>query len=362
MGSVVVVTGAGSPLGRRIVVAIAADPAVARVVAVDPVLHVDGRRRVEGSAEVRVAPFGLGDPRLADAVTGATELVHLGPSQGPELDGTGGTDADVPGFIELLRLLGEVGVIEHLVVVSSALVYGSRDDNPVPLTEAAPVRPDPLVPAAVAKAEVERLARAWAAERGARCAVLRPSLVVGPENGRWFARSPWSGAGVQVSGAESPVQFLHVDDLVSAVEVVRHRRVDGVINVAPDGWLTSEQLRELKGPTPRIRLPRRLALAVARLTSRVRPDQGDPTAVVASAAPWVVANDRLRAIGWAPTHSSEEAFVVADPGGPWSRLTPRHRQVIALGAVGAGLSIATLGVLVVVFRARRRYRNRSVDR
>jgi nucleoside-diphosphate-sugar epimerase len=358
VGSVVVVTGAGSPLGRAVVAAVAADPAVARVVAIDPVLHVDGGRRVEGSAEVRVAPFALGDPRLADAVTGATELVHLGTSKGPELDGTGGTDVDVPGFVELLRLLGEVGVIEHLVVVSSALVYGSRDDNPVPLTEAAPVRPDPLVPAAVAKAEVERLARAWASERGARCAVLRPSLVVGPENGRWFARSPWSGTGVQVSGAESPVQFLHVDDLVSAVEVVRHARVDGVVNVAPDGWLTAEQLRELKGPTPRIRLPRRFALAAARLTSRVRPQQGDPSAVVASAAPWVVANDRLRALGWAPTHSSEEAFVVADPGGPWSRLTPRHRQAIALGAVGAALAALTLGVVVTVLRARRRYRAR----
>jgi len=358
VGSVVVVTGAGSPLGRRVVAAIATDPAVARIVAVDPVLHVDGRRRLDGSVELRVAPFTLGDPRLVDAVAGATELVHLGTSLGLELDGTGGTDLDVAGVAELLRVLGEVGVIEHVVVVSSALVYGARDDNPVPLTEAAPVRPDPEVPAAVAKAEVERLVRTWAAERGARCAVLRPSLVVGPEHSRWFARSPWSGAGLQVSGAESPVQFLHVDDLVAAVGVARHDRFDGVANVAPDGWLTAEQLRELKGPAPRIRLPRRLALAVARLTARIRPEQGDPSAVVASAAPWVVANDRLRALGWAPTHSSEEAFVVADPGGPWARLTPRHRQVIALGGVGVVLSVISLGVLGVVLRARRRYRNR----
>ena len=44
--------------------------------------------------------------------------------------------------------------------------------------------------AAVAKARLEVMARVWADQRGARCTVLRPSVVVGPETGRWLARSP----------------------------------------------------------------------------------------------------------------------------------------------------------------------------
>lgn len=356
MGSVVVVTGAAGPLGRRVVEDAAADPSVARVVALDPALAPSSRRAAAGQAEVRVAPFALGDPRIAAAVAGATELVHLGPAAGPELDGTGGSLVDVDGFEHLLGVLGRVASVGHVVLVSTALVYGARNDNPVPLTEDAPVRPDPWVPAAVAKAELERLARMWATDNAARCTVLRPSLVVGAETGRWLSRSPWSGTGLQVARTEAPVQFLHLDDLASAVDVVRHHPVDGVVNVAPDGWLTAEELKALKGPTLRLRLPRAVAVLLARMGTALPLGRGHPAAVAASAAPWVVANDRLRAVGWAPTHTCAEAFVEADPGGPWARLTPRDRQLIALGGLGAVLAGAGVTALLVVRHLRRRTR------
>jgi UDP-GlcNAc:undecaprenyl-phosphate GlcNAc-1-phosphate transferase len=92
---------------------------------------------------------------------------------------------------------------------------------------------------------------------------LRPSVVVGPDNGQWLARSPWSTAGIQVSDRTGPVQFLHVDDLVSAVNLLRTSGPDGAVNVAPDGWLTASQVSALKGPAPRVRLSRSLAVLIA---------------------------------------------------------------------------------------------------
>ncbi len=357
MGEIVVVTGAESPTGRLVVRAALAEPGVDRVVAVVPAGAPPPIAPVgpDPVAELSVASLAVDDPRLVALVRGATALVHLGPRRGPDLDGTGG-EVDLLATRALLSALARVAKVRSVVVLSSALVYGARDDNPVPLTEEAGVRPNPAVGGAVELAELEHVISAWSAERGASCAVLRPCVVVGPENGRWLARSPWSTAGLQVSGAAAPVQFVHVEDLATAAWAAQRSGTSGPVNVAPDGWLTADQVRALKGPTLRIRVRRSFAPALAGLGSLLGLAPGDPAALLASSSPWVVANDRLRALGWEPGFSNEEAYVDADRGSPWAMLTPRHRQEIALGAVGTvALGLAAAVALLV----RRRLRNGS---
>jgi hypothetical protein len=149
------------------------------------------------------------------------------------------------------------------------------------------------------------------------------------------------------------VQFLHADDLATALAVVARGAVDGPVNAAPDGWLTVDQVKALKGPAPRLRLRRDLAVRLARWGARFGLASGDPATIIAASAPWVVANDRLRGLGWEPTHTNEEAYVDADRGGPWARLTPRHRQELALG----GAAVVVLGgVALVAWLVRRRLR------
>jgi nucleoside-diphosphate-sugar epimerase len=343
MGEIVVVTGADGAVGRRVVDRALAEPGVDRVVAVGTTAASHpARRPPEGATELVPAPFDLDDGRLVALVRGATRLVHLGPRSGLDLDGTGGADVDLLGTRALLSALAAVARVRTVVVLSSALVYGARRSNPVPLTEDAPVRPNPSIPAAVERVRLEDLVRSWASERGATCALVRPSVVVGPENGRWLARSPWSTAGLQVAEGPAPVQFLHVDDLAAAVATVCRRRVDGPVNAAPDGWLTAEEVKALKGPAPRVRLPRTSAVRLARVGARLGLTIGDPDTLIAVSAPWVVANDRLRGLGWRPGHTNEEAYVEADTGGWWARLTPRHRQQLSLGAVGG---VAVLGLV-----------------
>ena len=360
MGETVVITGAAGPLGRRVVALAAADPEVEVVVAIDrPGADLPTGPRVTGLA------IDLTDPDLKRACDGASSIVHLGPSEVLDagvdgaVDGTGSSSGDVEGTRALLAAAADVGV-RTVVLLSSAMVYGAWHNNPVPLTEDAPLRPDPALRFAIEKAEIERLAGEWREERGAHgdtfatVAILRPTIAVARESASWLARSPWSPAGVQIHDEEPPAQFVHLDDLASAVDLARREHLDGPFNVAPDGWIPAEQLRALSGPAPRLHLPNAVAerLGAARLLFGL---SGMPASVLPyTRYSWVVANDRLRAAGWEPTHSNEEAFVEADEGGMIASLNPKRRQMLSFAVVGAVAAGAIVGVVALVRRSRRK--------
>lgn len=362
MSTTVVVTGAAGPLGRRVCALIAADPGVDRVVGIDQPGQDVAPGGTSGSpAAVEMHLADLSDPDLRRWCEGAAAVVHLGPSEplatagDRALDGTGSTGTDLRGTRALLAAASDAGV-STLVVLSSAIAYGAWPNNPIPLTEDAPLRPDPDLAFAVEKAELERLAFDWQLNQDAveaTVAVLRPTVAVAAQSRSWLARSPWSATGMQVSDAEPPVQFVHLDDVAAAVDLARRGRLDGVFNVAPDGWIPAEQLRALSGPAPRIHLPAAVAERVASFRWSFGFTATPPSVLAYRMYPWVVANDRLRAAGWEPQHTNEEAFVEADDGGPLGGLDARRKQLLSLGAVGVAVAAAALGAVALVRRTRR---------
>lgn len=358
----VLVTGAGSPLGRRVVARVLEDPLVGNVVALDRPGTV-----LPTGARIEPVAIDLTDPDLKRACEGVSTIVHLGTSDpaapelaGEALDGTGVVTGGGEASRALLAAAADAGVTT-LVILSSALVYGAWANNPVPLTEDAPLRPDPAVPFAIEKAEIERLAADWrddrAGPRGAgpavSVAILRPTIAVASESASWLSHSPWFPAGVRIDDADPPAQFVHLDDVAAAVDLARRSRLDGTFNVAPDGWISAEQLRALKGPAPRVHVPARLAERLARTRFAFGLSRTPPGILAYTRYSWVVANDRLRAAGWEPTYSNEEAFVEADRGGPLSSLDPKRRQLLAFGVVGAVAVGLVVGVVALVRRAKR---------
>lgn len=331
MAGTVVVIGATSPLGRR----------------------VTGRLAAAGT-EVR--PL-LGEPRdLAGAFDGATVVVHLGrPVRASlALDGSGLAAPDEPTTARLLEA-AEAADVETIVWLSTAMVYGAWPDNPIPLTETARPRPNPGLAEAEAKADRDRQVVAWSGEHpDTRVVVLRPTVTVGADTGRWLGRSPWKPRGVRSADADAPSQFVHLDDVADAVALAVTAPLRGVFNVAPDGWIPAEQLRALCAPGPRVHLPARLADRVARVRWRIGLTGTPPAALPYTRYPWVVANDRLRAAGWGADRSNEEAFVEADVGGFVAGLTPRRRQLLSLGAVGAVAAGVVAGITWSVLRIRSR--------
>ena len=254
-----------------------------------------------------------------------------------------GTDAERTR--RLLDAAGGAGV-GHVVLLSTAMVYGAWPDNPVPLTEDAPLRPNPGFALAADRVEAERLVADWLdAHPGSTATILRPTLVL-CEGSLDRLPAALRAAADMRAGDEAPAQFVHVDDVATAVELAVGERLEGVFNVAPEGWIAGDQVRALAGPRPRVRLPERLA---RRLSERRWPGL-----LPYATDPWVVASDRLRRAGWQPRESNEEAFVAGHRPGPLADLSPKRRQELALGAMALGVAGLVVGVVALLRRRRRR--------
>jgi hypothetical protein len=146
---------------------------------------------------------------------------------------------------------------------------------------------------------------------------------------------------------------VHIDDVVAAVDIALAHAGDAVFNVAPDGWIPGAELRALAGG-PRLRLPERAAARLAAARWRLGLSAAPPGVLPYGVHPWIIANDRLKAAGWEPSHTNEEAFVAGHRAGPLATLSPRRRQELALGGAGAALAAGIGGtVLLLVRRARR---------
>jgi nucleoside-diphosphate-sugar epimerase len=280
----------------------------------------------------------------------------LDPDAPAEVDGAG-TVPDPRQTAALLAAAAEAGV-GQVVVLSSAMVYGAWPTNSVPITEDAVLKPNPSLRFAVERAEEERIVAEWRLQHpDVVVSVLRPTVQVAEDRSSWLSRSLWSGVGLQPGDAEPPVQFVHLDDVAHAVVVVLQNRSQGAFNVAPDSWMSADELRALAGGGPRLRLPDGVAARVAHLRFRLGFVSSPPGVVAYLAQPWVVANDRLRAEGWRPQWSNEEAFVAADRPGPLATLTPKRRQELALGVAGVIIVGAAVGTGLAFRRALRRRRS-----
>jgi len=242
----------------------------------------------------------------------------------PERNGGSSPREDIR---EGLRRATESGV-SRIVLVSSAKVYGAWADNPVPLTEDAPLRPNPGSAEAAAAAEAERAVQDWRTVHGGEVVVLRA------------APSVWDPVAAPVRGVTAPVQFLHPDDLRAAVDLASAGTFTGVYNVAPDSWIPADVARALVHGPLSVAVPERVARAAL-----------SPAGLAYRVHPWVVANDRLRAQGWCPSHTSEEAWVLTHRAGLLERLGPTRRQELALAAT-VGAMVTGAGAAVAAIRRR----------
>jgi nucleoside-diphosphate-sugar epimerase len=345
MGTVVI-TGVDSPLGRRVATLTAGDPDVGTVVA------LAGRSVVGLPENVDVRRIDLGSDDVKPHLEGADVVVHLETSV--PASPTAPT-CDVDRARRLFEAAGDAAV-PHLVVLSSATVYGAWPNNPVPLTEEATLRPNPGFAFAAERAEIERLAAEWrSAHPRAVLTVLRPARTAGSDAREWLVPALRPGPAVPETADEPPVQFLDVGDLAAAVHLGRSQRLDGAFNVAPDGSVPGDEVRSLTGAALKVPLPERVAGRLVRWGFRWGLGPTPPELVAYTLHPWTIANDRLRAQGWSPRVTNEEACVDAFEAGAWATMSPRRRQEIALGLAGAGIAaIATGGALVArrLLRAR----------
>jgi len=325
----VVVTGAGWPLGRRVV----------------------ERLSSTGDFDVRALKRGEGLAVLEDVST-IDVVVHLAPGDHDALAARG--RSAVVGTPELLSSVSSFGA-SHLVLLSSAMVYGAWPNNPVPLTEDAALRPDFGFAFARQLATVEQLVDDWCRADASRSScVLRPVPAMAADGTTSLVRALAAGMGGRLGEDDVPAQFLHLDDLADAVVLATTKRLSGIYNVAPDGHVPGSRVRSLWGLAPRLRLPDRVAEVVADLRWRFQRGPIPPGLRPYVRSPWLVSNGKLRAEGWAPRVTNEQAFVEGTNAKWWTMLTPKRRQELALGAMVAIIVAVVSATAGWILRRRRR--------
>ncbi len=237
---------------------------------------------------------------------------------------------------------------QRVVMLSSSLVYGPHPNSRLPLTEDDIARPEATFVFARQLAAVEHVLDRW--RRGSTdrsVAVLRPTVTMGLGASSSLARALAAGSGRRLGDEEPAAQFLHIDDLASAVEAVVVSEYDGVVNVAPDGWIPGDRVRALLGRRWRIPVPQWFREQIWALQWRFQRGPIPPGLGPYTTSSWVVANDRLKALGWTPTVTNEQTFVEGTEHPWWASITPKRRQELALAGMAVGIA-ALVGALVAI--------------
>lgn len=337
------VTGATSPLGRRVLQLLAHDPVTGRIVGVD--------RDPLGASAPKLA-YVQGDLEqlaLEPLLDGVDVVVHIGVAAGSEA---------------LRRLLRSVerSAVRRVVVISSVAVYGAWPNNDVPLTERSPLRPNPGFDYAVNLAEQERLLGEWSASHDdVATVVLRLAMLLGNDLEAALSQALGTFQEHRPARSSRPVQFLHADDAAAAIALAATSDLEGHYNVAPRGFIGDAVARAVAGVAPRPGLPRRFAHVLNDLVWRRRYRIAYAAAAPYFEHPMVMASDRLRARGWEPAYESDEALVVESRPSWWGRLMPQaQRSIVSSGLVGAALSWVGGGALLATWLVLRRGRRRAM--
>jgi nucleoside-diphosphate-sugar epimerase len=319
VGRTVALVGALHPAARELALALEDDPEVERVLGLSrhepPLL----------GPKFEFVQAGPGDPSFAGALDGVDTLVLFPLIDAADRNEEGRRSRVLEGTRRSLEAAAGAATV---VLWSSGVVYGAHPDNPVPIPETQPTRPNPEFPAAGILAESERVAL----ETAGNVVVLRGAGVWAPAWGTFLARSLMAPAMVAVRGQDPPLQCLAPADAVSALALATSGRLRGVYNVAPDDWVSAKDAARAAGRR-RVEVPQRVAGELAFQTH-----------------PWVLGNAKLRQAGWAPTRSSAEAF--ADAGGQKPAGVLVGGVQIRRGDVVRGAA-ATLALAAVVAVARR---------
>jgi UDP-glucose 4-epimerase len=278
----------------------------------DRVVGVDLRPPLYKYDRIEYRRLDINDPALA-ALVGESKpdiFIHLAFIVDPIPDEAKMQRVNVDGT---RNALAAAAGVEQVLVASSGTAYGAWPDNPVPLKETDPIRPHPGFAYARQKAELEALCRDFMAKYPDKIvAIIRPAVVYGPGVNNYLSNLFGMPVISYPSGSDTPIQFIHEDDVIGAIVAILRRRGRGAFNLAPPDTLT---LREAVALTnkPALPLPFSVLAPIAALTWKlgISPYKVPASFLDFMRYPWVLDSSRLRAeIGYSFRYSSRETLEI----------------------------------------------------
>lgn len=253
------------------------------------------------------------DPTFPDVIGrfAPDTLLHLAFAVQPGRDAAVMRAANVDGTRAVLDA-ADAARPRRLLVASSATVYGAWPDNPPACAESAPLRPLSGYYYSAHKGIVERMVREFADARPEIAVSLtRPAIVCG-RGVKNFLSDYFLGVPVLFlpDGRDTPLQFVHRDDLARATLAILRASARGPFNVAPEDALTHREIATALG-VPALPMPYAVMAAVGRLWWTLRlPWLATPPGLAGYVRhPWVMTSRRLcDELGFTFEHSSASAF------------------------------------------------------
>ncbi len=157
-----------------------------------------------------------------------------------------------------------------------------------------------------AKAEAERILTSALQGTETLLTMLRPIYIIGPRNK--VTADNYRNDAVNLRGHDPRRQFIHEGDVVSAFRLALQRELPGAFNVTPDDTLRMSEVWSIVGA----KSVRTVPLGVAKLVTWVRwrffGFRLHPCWIEDMLVNFTGSNAKLKAAGWTPHYTSEQAL------------------------------------------------------
>ena len=236
-------------------------------------------------------------------------IIHAAFVFQPMRDSRKMSDINVGGTENILQAVART-VPARFMLVSSATAYGAWPDNPVPMPEDWPLRARADYQYAADKTAIEKRMPEFAERHPEICVSwIRPAVIGGPGMENYLSRFIFGMPFLaKLDGYDTPLQFVHEDDVVAATAAILEANGRGAYNVGPPDWTYTT---EIAAATNRrvVSLPFWLAWSSAWLawTIRLWIHESPASFLYFARYPWVVAPNRLlNEIGYEFQYTSTE--------------------------------------------------------
>jgi len=249
----ILVTGLGSYWGSRLAQHLERQPGVDLVVGVDtrePRLPLEKTEFVRADSSYSIL-HRIVEATQVDTILHTHLVVDSTKDSGRALH-----EVNVIGTMNLLAAAGAAGSpVRKLVVKSSSLVYGSNFADPYWFREETPRTKPPRTRVERSLLEVASIVRDFAEDNPhVLVTKLRFANVLGQDIETVFSRMLRMPAAPEILGFDPLLQFVHEDDVTSALAYATLNDVPGVFNVAGDGVLPWSEVCAIAGKR-RIAMP-----------------------------------------------------------------------------------------------------------
>ena len=240
---VVAVTGASGYIGSRLLQELEADEHLAKVVAIDTRPLPMPFHNVTSERLDTTQP--LDDTFREHRVNTVVHLAFiLKPGRGHQEEERV-RQANLSSVQSVLKAC-HAAKVSNFIYLSSHTIYGAHRDNPIPITEEAPLRPSPDFQYSHDKALCEGVVQEFAGENPkVSVTVLRSCVVMGPGADNFVTRAFFKPILLGVMGYDPPLQFVHEDDLAKLLHLLIMEPCPGTFNVAGENVIHYTQMARL---------------------------------------------------------------------------------------------------------------------